>query len=329
MSRSVLFVFALVSSLLVASCGGNGNNPSDDESPIPSDGVTFGDPKEVTIFGYSGDAMEPFISRDGNTLFFNNLNSSELPNGMINDTNIHYATRTSGSDFQYMGEVIGANTDYTSENNELEAAPSIDINNKFYFVRTIDYLEASSPNYLLSLFQGDYVGGMLININSLPNLRNDRSAEDAVLGELNFDIDVHYDGETIYFTQGLFSGNPFPDEADIGVASKVDGVFSVNTNSALEMAVVNTDALEYAASISKNKLELYFTRASSTLEAGVDVGIYMATRDSVSDVWSNVRRIDAITGDVTEGPSISSDGELLYYHQKTSDQFQIWVVKRQ
>ncbi len=329
MKSNVLLAFVLVNSLLVVSCGGDNESPSNNGSTTSIDSVTFSDPTEVTISGYSGDAMEPSISRDGNILFFNNLNSSELPDGMINDTNIHYAIRNSDDNFQYMGEVIGANTDDTSESNELEGVPSIDHNNKFYFIRTIDYLKTSSPDYLLSMFQADYVDGTLINITSLPNLRNDRSAEEAVPGELNFDVDIHYDGDTLYFVQGLFSGNPFPDEADIGVASKTDGVFSVNTDSAVIMEMINTDALEYAASISRDQLELYFTRASGTLETGFDFGIYIATRSSISDVWSNVRRIDAITGDVTEGPSISSDGELLYYHQKISDQFRIWVVKRE
>ncbi len=152
MKSNVLLAFAFVSSLLVFSCGGNNESPSDNGSPAPTDSVTFSDPAEVTISGYSGDAMEPSISRDGNVLFFNNLNSPELPGGMINDTNIHYAIRNSDVNFQYMGEVIGANTDDTSESNELEGVPSIDNNSKFYFIRTIDYLEASSPDYLLSIF---------------------------------------------------------------------------------------------------------------------------------------------------------------------------------
>lgn len=37
----------------------------------------FGDPKRVEIIGYRGDAMEPFISRDGAYLFFNNLNARQ------------------------------------------------------------------------------------------------------------------------------------------------------------------------------------------------------------------------------------------------------------
>lgn len=328
MKSDVLLAFVMVSSLLVVSCGG-GSGSGSDEAVMPPDNITFSSPTEVAIVGYSGDAMEPAISRDGVLLFFNNLNSDELPGGMINDTNIHYAVRNTDDNFQYMGEVVGANTDDTSQSNELEGVPSIDINNKFYFIRTIDYFEASSPDYLLSMFQADYANGTLNNMTSLPNLRDDRSAGDAVPGELNFDLDIHYDGDHLYFVQGIFSGNPFPDDADIGVATQIGGVFSANINSAAEMAMINTDALEYAPSISKNQLELYFTRATGSPATGVDFGIYVATRSVVSDAWSNVRRIDVITGEVTEGPSVSSDGELLYYHRKINGQYRLWVVRRE
>lgn len=36
--------------------------------------VAFADPERVTIQGYDGDAMEPFLSRDGRFLLFNNRN---------------------------------------------------------------------------------------------------------------------------------------------------------------------------------------------------------------------------------------------------------------
>jgi len=74
--------------------------------------------------------------------------------------------------------------------------------------------------------------------------------------------------------------------------------------------------LNYDPSISIGQLALYFTQASGSLETGFDFCIYIATRRSASDVWSNTRQIDTITGGVIEGPSISFDGELLYYHQK-------------
>ncbi|MBF0196881.1 MAG: PD40 domain-containing protein [Planctomycetes bacterium] len=316
-SLSVLF-FIVLPIFLLASCN------STDDSTVPTKSVTFSNPREVTISGYSGDAMEPFISSDGNTLFFNNLNSDMLPGGIENDTNLHYAVKTGDITFQYMGEVAGADTDDMTGKNELEAVASMDRNNQFYFVNTINYLDSAASGYLLSLYKANYQDGVLTGIESLPNLKTDRPFGQApVIGELNFDIEIHYDGNYLYFVEGLFSGNPFPDSADIGVAEKVNGVFIASGRSSGKMAEINTEALEYAPSISTDRLELYFTRT-----IGADFGVYIATRSSVSGVWGNVNRIDAISGEFTEAPSISFDGKLLYYHQKISNQFRIHVVDR-
>ena len=325
MNKTKYILLTFLISLFIASC----SDSSSDITPAIQKDVTFSNPSKVTITGYSGDAVEPHISRDGNTLFFNNLNSSTLPDGTENDTNLHYATRIDDVTFQYVGEVVGANTNNTSGVNELEAVASIDKNNKFYFVNTIDYLDSSSPNFLLSLFEADYVSGSLVNIKSIPNLKSDRpSAQAPVLGELNFDAEIHSDGVNLYYVEGLFSGNPFPDAANIAVASKQNGVFIANPDSGTQFASINTTDLEYAPSISTDQLELYFTRAVKSAAGVFDFGIYVATRNSISEAWDNVKRLDAINGEVTEGPSISFDGRLLYYHQKVSGVFEIYVVER-
>ncbi len=306
----------------MSSCGGSDKtNPQQNEESI----VEFVNPQRLTIHDYSGDAMEPFISPDDSTLFFNNLNSDTLGNGSINDTNLHYAIRIDNLNFQYMGEVIGANIDQTETINELEGVASIDSNNNFYFVRTIDYFDEQSPHYLRSLFQAEYSDGNLTNITSIPNLKHDRNG-DPVVGELNFDAEINYDGTQLYFVEGIFSGKAFPDEANIGIASKLDGVYKVDSDSENMMALINTDALEYAPSISSNNLELYFTRAS--ISATVDVGIFVASRDSVTEPWGKVYRLSTIIGELTEAPSISYNGEVLYYHQKVSDTFHIYLAER-
>jgi hypothetical protein len=93
--------------------------------------------------------------------------------------------------------------------------------------------------------------------------------------------------------------------------------------------MVNTDALEYAPSISTNGLELYFTRATGSIDTGLDFGIYVATRSSITEAWSNVKRLASITGNITEAPSISFDGMLLYYHQKIANIYRVYVVERE
>ena len=63
----------------------------------------FSTPVRVTINGYTGHAMEPFITRDGSYLFFNSLNDG-------NDTSLYYAAR--GADdvtFNSAAKIIGVN----------------------------------------------------------------------------------------------------------------------------------------------------------------------------------------------------------------------------
>ncbi len=291
--------------------------------------ASFTNPVKVTIIGYSGDAQEPHISRDGMTLFFNNLNAGNLPSGQENDTNIHYASRIDDVTFQYIGEVQGANTDEISGVNELEGVASIDKNNKFFFINTIDYLDITSPNYLLSLFEADFVNGALVNIQSIPNLKSSREPGQSIVpGELNFDAEVNYDGNNLYYVEGVFSGNPFPDRADIAIASKEGETFVANPDSKVLFNLINTEHLEYAPSISTDQLELYFSRAVDSASGSYDFGIYVATRNSVLEPWGNIKRLESTNGEFSEGPSISFDGRLLYFHQKISGVFNIFVVER-
>lgn len=323
----MLLAYSLFLVFAHSGCSGNddGTTYADPEQKIP----IFQNPRAVTVQGYSGNLMEPAFSRDGQFLFFNNLNAEMLPSGATNETDLHYATRIDDVTFDYVGEVNGANIDNDPDNNELEGVASFDKDNRLYFIYTGEYFNSNGPNYLRSIFYGDFLNGNLVNIGSVPNLKIDRpSNENPVPGELNFDAEIHYDGEELYFVEGIFSGSSFPDAANIGLATKVNGVFSVHPDSKNLFSKINTSALEYAPSISTNSLELYFTRATGSVETGIDFGIYVATRNLVTEPWDNVTRIDIITGEITEAPSISIDEKLLYYHQKVNGLYQIYVVER-
>src|ERR1700735_5350546 len=91
-----LMVFGAVS----AGYGGSSIVVPEKKHVPPTSGV-FTNPEPVTIEGYSADAMEPFISPDGNYLFFNDSNS--LP-----QTNLYYATRIADVTFQFQGGIVGA-----------------------------------------------------------------------------------------------------------------------------------------------------------------------------------------------------------------------------
>jgi hypothetical protein len=84
----------------------------------------FRDPKPVTIRGYSGQAMEPFLTRDGRYLLFNNSNDPAT------DTDLQYAERVDDGTFDYRGKIRGANSA------ALDAVPSMDREGNLYFVST-------------------------------------------------------------------------------------------------------------------------------------------------------------------------------------------------
>lgn len=91
------------------------------------DYTAFVNEQPVTINGYIGDAMEPFLSRDSKYLFFNNSNDPAV------NTDLFYALRIDGLNFQYQGPVQGANGD------KLDAVASMDTSGNFYFISTRSY----------------------------------------------------------------------------------------------------------------------------------------------------------------------------------------------
>ena len=61
--------------------------------------INYINPVEITINGYIDHAMEPFISPDGNTLFFNSLNNAI-------DTKLYYATKVNATTFTFIGDWV-------------------------------------------------------------------------------------------------------------------------------------------------------------------------------------------------------------------------------
>jgi hypothetical protein len=102
----------------------------------------YGRPEPVTISGYAGSAMEPFLSPDGKYLFFNNENDPKV------NTNLHFAERTGQLTFRYLGELPGANSP------ALDAVPSIDTAGHFYFTTLREYGRTMN-----SIYTGDFDEG--------------------------------------------------------------------------------------------------------------------------------------------------------------------------
>jgi hypothetical protein len=289
---------------LVGSCAAKeGADPT--PTPPSSDDAAFGSPQRVTIRGYDGDVMEPFLSRDGQLLFFND-NA-----GGATDKDLFYAARVDRTTFAFRGEVGGVNT------SAVDGAPTLDASDRFYYVSTARY---APPNAYDTLFGGrfDRATGRVTGLGPLAGLAI------RAPGRLNFDVEVSPDGNTLYFNDGVFSGNPFPDEADIAVAVKRDSVFERLPNSDALMANVNTSDLEYAPAISADGLELFFTRLNlDRLEAA----IMRAPRPDVASPFAPPQRVSAMTGFV-EGPSLSPDGRTLYYHRQENGTFVLYCVTR-
>jgi hypothetical protein len=285
----------IVLSLILTACQSSGTVASQKEREY----TAFGNPERITIRGYSDHAMEPFITRDGRYLFFNNSNDPSV------NTNLRYAERIDDLTFKYKGEVAGVNTQ------ALEGVPTMDKNGVFYFVSTRSYKETLS-----TIYHGRFSGGSVAGVKIVDGI------SEKALGRLNFDVEVSADGRTIYFVDGVFSGKPTPDKADIAIAVLSDTGFMRLSGSAELLKNVNTDALEYAACVSQDELELFFTRAGKGAPA-----IYRSTRKNATQPFDSPARVAAIKGFV-EAPALSPDGRSVYYHLKEGERFVIYRVTR-
>src|SRR5882762_4659758 len=133
----------IFSGCVLAACG-NGRFVEERVQAGPGD---FSKPERVMIRGYDGEAMEPFVSRDGKYLFFNNSNDPKV------NTDLHWAKRVDDATFQYKGKIGGVNTD------ALEGVASMDRTNRFYFVSTRSYNQTAS-----TLYRGTFKEGNVTDI---------------------------------------------------------------------------------------------------------------------------------------------------------------------
>jgi Tol biopolymer transport system component len=290
-----LYDITIALSLVLTTCRLAGGVASQKEREY----AAFGNPERITIRGYSDHAMEPFITRDGRYLVFNNSNDPSV------NTNLRYAERKDDLTFEYKGEVAGANTQ------ALEGVPTMDKNGAFYFVSTRSYKETLS-----TIYHGRFSRGAMTGVKILEGI------SEKAPGRVNFDVEVSADGRTLYFVDGVFSGKPTPDKADIAIAVRGDAGFRRSAGSAELLKNINTDALEYAACISPDELELFFTRVGKNGPV-----IYRSTRKTVTQPFDPPERVAAIKGFV-EAPSLSPDGRSLYYHLKEGERFVIYRVSR-
>jgi hypothetical protein len=263
----------------------------------------FADPEPVVIEGYSATAMEPFISPDGEDLFFNTSNQAPgIPA-------LQYATRGAGQTFTYEGPVAG-----TNESGFLSGTPSLDDHDTLYFVSTRSYDQTFS-----TIYAGVFSSGQVTGVHLVSGVTG------AAGGTVDFDVGVSPDGATLLVSVGQFDQAGVLHSAHLALYDNQGSGFVLDPNSTRLLHAVNKKKdLTYAAAISGNGLELFFTRAAVS---GGDPAIYRAVRTHLGRPFGHVQRISAISG-FAEAPSISADGGTLYYHLLVGDQFAIESVSR-
>lgn len=266
----------------------------------------FIDPQPVTIEGYTGSAMEPFISPDGDYLMFNTSNVAP------NIPALQLATRVNAQTFDYQGELPGEGV---NEAGVLSGTPTMDEYGNLYFISPRIYAETLS-----TIYTGHFSAGVVTGVHLLAGVSS------GVPGWVDFDVSVSPDGETLYVSVGNFSSGSGPTSATLSMYEKVGGSFVADPDSAAILSAVNEVAtLNYAASVSSDELELFFTAASPA--KGQAPAIYRAARNSASEPFGRPERIAAIVG-FTEAPAISADGSVLYYHELVGDEYDIESVTR-
>ena len=267
----------------------------------------YGPEVKVFISGWNTDAMEPFISPDGNTLFFNSLNSG-------GDTKLYYASRVDDSTFTFIGEVNGANEPM---NPQLNAVASLDTTGNFVWVSVRQW-----PLVMDNLHRGNYSGGSVTNVNRVHG-----NFYIYQTGWIVMDAALTYDGSQLFYCNAYFDTCNIPCQAFMGIASRVnDSTFNTISNSAAIMQNINdTNYCVYAPQLSVDGLELYFTRY---LIGGLSTEICVSVRNSPTDTFSVPQVLIADFPNVPEAASPNTQMTLMYYHKKVNGTYAIHLRYR-
>ncbi len=278
----------------LAACGGSG---------LPVEPNPFADPRPVALLGYTGVAMEPALSPDGDTLLFNDSNAPGV------NTELHWATRVDDLTFTWRGPIS------TASSNVLDGVPSLDQAGNLYFVS----LRAYSSTHRYTVFRGSFSAGLVTGVEEVPGLQSQG------LGWVILDAFISRDGSQLWFAEGDYSTLSLG-AAYLGLALRqVDGSFARSSDAALFKAVNLFGAAQYAPAVSADGLELYFTRLTGT---GTTTAIYASRRPNTASPWGPAEPIAPLIGGVIEAAAPSADGRALYFHRATGTGFELARVTR-
>jgi Tol biopolymer transport system component len=247
--------------------------------------------------------MEPFVSRDGRYLLFNNLNQSPA------NTDIHFAERQDDFTWLYRGKVNGVNTP------DLEGCPTMDREGRMFFVSPRNYAKT-----LCTIYTGRFKDGNVTGVQMVESISRKQP------GIVNFDVDVSPDGKTLVFVDSRFTPGGGPQSAVLVIATWDGTQFVRSPASSRRLRLVNQhNALQYAPTISGDTLTLYFTRFDP--HAGFPgPQIYRSTRPATDAPFGQPVHLAGL-GDYVEGSALSPDERLLYFHRRDGKRFNLYAVR--
>jgi len=293
---------------------------------------SWSEPQLFTVLGYPANELEqPFLSRDGQWLFFNSQNTGP-------DTSLYYALILNSTFAQYMGPMGG---EANEPSPHLDAVPSMDVNYHFYWTSTRDY-PSIIQNVMTGIFNDD--GNVTMAYHLPGNIYFNISTDLWIV----MDLEINANGSILFYVNGAFSipPGPTPVFSNISIAMKnEDGSFTEHPNAKNIMFSVNnlfgSQYLRFApSSFGDDGLELYFT--CEIPNSDTITGLFVANRASLNDVFGEPRQV-FLSNDVNgewlnpDGASISSDGKTLMFTRidrcnltdiDTCKQVNIYTMKR-
>ena len=296
--------------LLMISCSSDENTSIVVTHNYPS----YGPETDVTITGLTFDAMEPFLSADGNYLFFNNVNDG------IN-TKLFYATKVNDATFAFVGELNGTNQ---TTSPFLDAVADMDSNGDFYWTSTRNY-----PAELNNLFHGSFTNGNVTNIGRVQGDFNMNTP-----GWIVMDHGISLDGQFLYFNNARFDDTTCqgPCETSIGIAQKINNTtFNTIPNSVTILQNINNpNYIYYAPCISSDNLELYYTRyLKGEITTSTLFEICVVVRSNDTAVFSSPKVLfSAPIANLIEAPTLTTDKSIIYYHKKVPGSHKIVMRNR-
>ena len=277
---------------------------------FPQISPSFGSEIPVTINGLTFDAMEPALSADGNALFFNSLNDGVA-------TSLYYAGKVNDSTFNFIGLVPVVNQTITPR---LDGVASLDSLNNFYWVSTRDY-----PTNMDNLHRIRFLSSGFTNYGRVHG-----DFHIYLPGYIIMDASTSFDGNLIIYCNARFGGclNNMPCEASMGIAQKInDSTFNKLPNTSVLMAAINdtVNYIVYAPHLSKDGLELYYTRL---LKSGIQSEVMVSVRTNTNSAFGTPSVLVTSPSILPEGPVLSTDMQKLYYHKKNGSVFKLFMCYR-